>query len=53
MNHGFGWKTPEGEFVYSNKDGFLKNTLPEKVRDSVVLDAKAYIQYNFELFNSY
>ena len=53
MNHGFGWKTPEGEFVFSNKDGFLKNTLPEKVRDSVVLDAKAYIQYNFELFNSY
>lgn len=53
LNHGLGWKTPEGEFVYSNNGRFVKNTLPENIRDSVVLDGKAYMQYHFDLFNSY
>lgn len=53
MNNGLGWKTPEGEFVYSNTGNFIKNTFPENVRDSAVLDGKAYMQYHFDLFNSY
>lgn len=52
LNGGLGWKTPEGEFVYSN-DKFIKNTLPDSISDSVVSDGKAYMQYHFELFNSY
>ena len=53
LNHGVGWKTPEGEFVYVNMGYFVKNTLPEAIKDSVVLDGKAYMQYHFDLFNSY
>ena len=53
LNNGLGWKTPEGEFVYSNTGIYIKNTLPEAVRDSVVKDGKAYMQYHFDLFNSY
>lgn len=53
LNQGLGWKTPEGEFVYSNTGAFTKNTLPEAIRDSVVVDGKAYMQYHFDLFNSY
>lgn len=53
LNHGLGWKTPEGEFVFSNNGSFSKNTLPESIRDSVVMDGKAYMQYHFDLFNSY
>jgi phosphoglycerol transferase MdoB-like AlkP superfamily enzyme len=53
LNNGLGWKTPEGEFVYSNTGVYIKNTLPEAVRDSVVKDGKAYMQYHFDLFNSY
>ena len=53
LNHGLGWKTPEGEFVYSNSGTLSNNTLPEHIRDSVVLDGKAYMQYHFDLFNSY
>lgn len=53
LNEGLGWKTPEGEFVYSNNGRFIKNNLPEKISDSIVLDGKAYMQYHFDLFNSY
>ena len=53
MNDGLGWKTPEGEYVYSNTSGFVKNTLPENISDSIVSDGKAYMQYHFDLFNSY
>ena len=53
LNQGLGWKTPEGEFVYENIGKFVKNNLPKNVRDSVVLDGKAYMQYHFDLFNSY
>lgn len=53
LNEGFGWKTPKGEFVYDNTGRFIKNDLPEKISDSIVLDGKAYIQYHFDLFNSY
>ncbi len=53
LNNGLGWKTPDGEFVYSNNGSFIKNTLPEDISDSVVLDGKAYMQYHFDLFNSY
>ena len=53
LNNGLGWKTPEGEFVYSNTGIYIKNTLPENVRDSIVKDGKAYMQYHFDLFNSY
>ena len=53
LNEGLGWKTPEGEFVYSNNGRFIKNNLPENISDSVVLDGKAYMQYHFDLFNSY
>ena len=53
LNRGMGWKTPEGEFVYSNSGSFIKNTLPENISDSVTLDGKAYMQYHFDLFNSY
>lgn len=53
LSYGVGWKTPEGEFVYHNNGRFIKNTLPEMIRDSVVLDGKAYMQYHFDLFNSY
>ena len=53
LNNGFGWKTPEGEFVYNNSNDFIINTLPERINDSVVLDGKAYVQYHFNLFNSY
>ena len=53
LNNGLGWKTPEGEFVYSNSGMFIKNTLQETMSDSVVLDGKAYMQYHFNLFNSY
>lgn len=53
LNNGLGWKTPEGEFVYSNTGVYIKNTLPEAVRDSIVKDGKAYMQYHFDLFNSY
>lgn len=53
MNEGLGWKTPEGEFVFSNTYDFITNTLPDEVRDSVVMDGKAYMQYHFDLFNSY
>ena len=53
LNQGLGWKTPEGEFVYSNSGNFIKKDLPESISDSVVLDGKAYMQYHFDLFNSY
>ena len=53
LNNGLGWKTPEGEFVYSNTGIYIKNTLPENVRDSIVKAGKAYMQYHFDLFNSY
>lgn len=53
LSGGMGWKTPHGEFVYSNIGKFIKNTLPENIRDSVVNDGKAYMQYHFDLFNSY
>ena len=53
LNSGLGWKTPEGEFVYSNTGKFIKNTLPENIKDSIVDDGKAYMQYHFDLFNSY
>lgn len=53
LNNGLGWKTPEGEFVFSNNGDFIKNNLPEKIKDSVVEDGKSYMQYHFELFNSY
>ena len=53
LDEGLGWKTPEGEFVYLNKGTYVKNTLPASVRDSVVMDGKAYMQYHFDLFNSY
>ena len=53
LNQGLGWKTPEGEFVYKNTGRFVKNNLPENISDSVVLDGKAYMQYHFDLFNSY
>lgn len=53
LNEGLGWKTPEGEFVYHNTGNFVKNTLPENISDSVVLDGKAYMQYHFDLFNLY
>ena len=53
LNNGLGWKTPAGEFVYYNAGYFIKNDLPESISDSVVLDGKAYMQYHFDLFNSY
>lgn len=53
LNHGMGWKTPEGEFVYYNAGRFIKNNLPENISDSVVMDGKSYMQYHFDLFNSY
>ena len=53
LNEGMGWKTPEGEFVYLNNGTYVKNTLPACIRDSVVMDGKAYMQYHFDLFNSY
>lgn len=53
LNNGLGWKTPEGEFVFSNSGKFIKNNLPEDVRDSVVLDGKSYMQRHVDLFNSY
>lgn len=53
LNQGLGWKTPEGEFVYSNTGNFIKNNLPKNIADSVVLDGKAYMQCHFDLFNSY
>lgn len=53
LNQGMGWKTPEGEFVYFNTGRYVKNNFPENIRDSVVLDGKAYMQYHFDLFNSY
>jgi phosphoglycerol transferase MdoB-like AlkP superfamily enzyme len=53
LNSGLGWKTPEGEFVYSNTGTYIKNTLPENIKDSIVEDGKAYMQYHFDLFNSY
>jgi hypothetical protein len=53
LDEGLGWKTPEGEFVYLNNGTYVKNTLPASVRDSVVMDGKAYMQYHFDLFNSY
>ena len=53
LNEGMGWKTPEGEFVYLNNGTYVKNTLPASIRDSVVMDGKAYMQYHFDLFNSY
>lgn len=53
LNNGLGWKTPDGEFVLSNSYGFIKNDLPETMNDSIVLDGKAYMQYHFDLFNSY
>ena len=53
LNNGLGWKTPVGEFVYSNNGLFIKNTLPQHMNDSVVTDGKAYMQYHFDLFNQY
>ncbi len=53
LNNGLGWKTPEGEFVFSNTYDFISNTLPKEMNDSIVMDGKAYMQYHFDLFNSY
>lgn len=53
LSNGLGWKTPEGEFVYSNTGVFIKNNLPNIYGDSIVLDGKAYMQYHVDLFNSY
>lgn len=53
LNNGLGWKTPDGEFVFSNTGKFIENTLPEDINDSVILDGKAYMQHHFNLFNSY
>ncbi len=52
LNNGLGWKTDEGEFVMSNNN-VLKNTFPEEQSDSLTRQGKAYMQYHFDLFNSY
>lgn len=53
MGEGVGWKTPEGEYIYSNQYGCDKNTLPQTLCDSITNDAKAYIQHWYEEFRSY
>lgn len=53
LNSGLGWKTPAGEFVFYNNGNFVNNNLPEDIADSVIVDGKAYMQYHFDLFNSY
>jgi len=49
---GFGWKTNEGEYVMSGK-WVLTNTVPEEMSDSIGTQGKAYMQYHFNLFNTY
>lgn len=53
LGGGFGWKTNEGSFVYSNMYGPTKVTLPAEVRDSIVEQGQAYMQRHFELFCNY
>lgn len=53
LGSGFGWKTNEGSFIYSNLYGPTDVTLPEEVRDSIVEQGKAYMQHHFELFCDY
>ena len=53
LGGGFGWKTNEGSFIYSNMYGPTKVTLPTEVRDSIVEQGQAYMQRHFELFCNY
>ena len=53
LNGGLGWKTDEGEMVISNESHISRNTFPEELSDSLVRQGKAYMQYHFDLFNSY
>lgn len=53
LSGGVGWKTPEGEFVYLNNYGYIKNTIADSISDSIISDGKAYMQHHFNLFNSY
>ena len=48
----FGWKTPEG-FIYTYNNEFRSGEVPETMRDSILLDAKAFIQVWFTEFLAY
>ena len=50
---GLGWKTEEGECIIDSDEKVLKNTFPADKSDSLVEQGKAYMQYHFDLFNSY
>lgn len=50
---GFGWKTPNGEFVYSNNEGFVVKDIEEQYSDSIVRDGKSYMQHHYDLFSRY
>ncbi|MCQ2319526.1 MAG: LTA synthase family protein [Bacteroidales bacterium] len=50
---GFGWKTDEGEYIYSGQYGPTNVLLPDEARDSIVEQGKAFMQHHFELFSGY
>lgn len=53
LGSGFGWKTNEGSYIYSNMYGPMKVNLPENVKDSIIEQGQAYMQRHFELFCNY
>ncbi|MDR0970248.1 MAG: LTA synthase family protein [Lentimicrobiaceae bacterium] len=48
----FGWKTPEG-FICTYNNEFRSGEVPKAVHDSILLDAKAFIQVWFAEFLAY
>ena len=48
---GVGWITPNGYYTYLNPNNkFYRMQIPEKMRDSIITDGKAYLQVLFHVF---
>lgn len=55
LDHGgYGWITPQGSFAWNSKNNNYTNiTIPEAIKDSVVVDANAFIQTAFRKYVNY
>lgn len=54
LNEGFGWKRPDGEFVWNEitKKAYV-DSLPDNLHDSIALEGKAYLQSWYKEFLNY
>lgn len=53
-NDGVGWISPNGYYTYHRKnDHYYQIDIPEEIRDSVIMDGKAYLQVLFDEYIKY